>query len=96
MCVVVNILCSSTISHYLYTIVLIVLIIFILPKIWAWFRVYKLLSKIPGPKGLPILGNALLLIGDTECKSSCMFLFDQRPGWDYIAILGKLQVYNFF
>lgn len=61
---------SYIISSSLFVIVVIFLSFLLLIKLPSWFRWYKFLSRIPGPKGVPIFGNALDAVGDGECKLS--------------------------
>lgn len=64
----VNIFYCSLISQYLLIIAFIISSFLLLQKLQGWLRVFTLISRIPGPKAVPILGHALLGIGDTECK----------------------------
>lgn len=65
--VIVNLLIYTK-SNGLLVIAAILLSLLLLIKLFAWFRLYNVLSRIPGPKGVPILGVALIAIGDGECK----------------------------
>lgn len=68
--VLVNLLIyfSNIKSNRLLIIAAILSSLFLSIKLLAWFRVFNVLSRIPGPKGIPILGVALIAIGDGECK----------------------------
>lgn len=54
----------------------------IVPAITLWYiyfrlsrkRLYDLISKIDGPRGLPLFGNALEFIGDPHSKSTLILL----------------------
>lgn len=67
--VLVNLLCSSITTHTLLAFAVILLGILVFKKIREWFRVCKLLSKLPGPTGFQLLGYALKVgLNSPECK----------------------------
>lgn len=65
---ILNSLCYTIVSQSLFAIVVTLLSSLLLNRILLWIRLRKIISKIPGPKGVPILGNTLSFIGSVERK----------------------------
>lgn len=52
----------------LLVIAVILLGLLLFKKLQVWVPLWKVISKLPGPKGVPIIGNGLSLMGDSERK----------------------------
>lgn len=59
---------SVTITEVLAVLIVTVCLSMLIQYHWKRRRLYYMASKIAGPPGLPIIGNALLFIGSTERK----------------------------
>lgn len=67
---ILNFLYGSIISHCLLAIIVTLLSFLLLKQILSWIRVWIMISRLPGPKSVPVFGNGLSLIGDGERKSN--------------------------
>lgn len=74
MSVIVKLIYTSTIVHYgLVAIVITFLGTLFFTRIQLWVRIRLFVSRLPGPKAVPVFGNVLSLLGDRERKSISIF-----------------------